>query len=285
MKKLILPITLILLFGLSAFVYAATIEKKNGDYEVAIGVEQGWNLVAGTVPNDGILSDSTIKLSNIKAVWYYSPLQKKYIQVHPNTDWENINKDDEDFVLSNAMWLYSDKSGLLKYSTLEDYPSDERQLYAGWNFVSITPDFTESGKYPDVTLEELSGNCNIEKAYYFTNGNWVEFNMPEMDSSLSGRGLVIKVTQNCKMEYTNGGISPPPPLPNGGTTGCTDTDGGKNYNIKGTTTGPQGSNIVTKTDSCLNNNQVGEWFCWPSDNHVEGTTYTCPNGCSNGACL
>jgi hypothetical protein len=213
-QKTILSIAMLSLLSLAILVSAATMENKGGVYEVGVYIEKGWNLVAGTIPEDGILSDSDVQLSNIKGVWYYSPLQKKYLQVHPNTDWTNLQKDDDDFVLTNAMWVYSDKAGLFKYSTLKDYPSDERQLYAGWNFVSMTPDFIESGKYPDVTLEELSGDCNIEKAYYFTRGGWIEFDMPEMDGSLLGRGLAIKVSQNCKMGYTGGSVSQPPQLPN-----------------------------------------------------------------------
>jgi len=58
---------------------------------------------------------------------------------------------------------------------------------------------------------------------------------------------------------------------------CTDSDGGKNYNIKGTCT----DNVQTYSDNCLLN-VVNEWFC--ENNLCKNEVYTCPNGCENGAC-
>jgi len=66
---------------------------------------------------------------------------------------------------------------------------------------------------------------------------------------------------------------------------CTDSDGGKNYYVRGST---EGKNPVDEAwndieeDACLDNNLV-EWYCNPEtkDNEV----YTCPNGCVYGACI
>jgi len=64
---------------------------------------------------------------------------------------------------------------------------------------------------------------------------------------------------------------------------CTDSDGGTNYNVKGTTTGMAGNNVLTTdTDSC-NGNTLIEWFC--SGAYRTNTNYVCPGGCYNGACL
>jgi len=211
-KEIILTISLMLLVGLAIFVSANSMVKNSkGVYEAEVYLSEGWNLISGTIPEDGILPDSDVKLSNIKAVWYYSPLQKKYLQVHPNTNfnWDAIQQDDDDFVLTNAMFVYSDKAGLFKYSTLEDYPSDGRQLYSGWNLVSMTPDMIEDSENPDLTFEEIKGNCEVEKAYYFFDGDWVLFDMPEMDSTLLGKGMAIKVSQNCKLEKTGSSTTPP----------------------------------------------------------------------------
>ena len=66
-------------------------------------------------------------------------------------------------------------------------------------------------------------------------------------------------------------------------TSCTDTDGGKDYFVKGTTTGLSGNNIIsTNTDYCSGDNLV-EWFC--SGKYRTNTNYTCPLGCSDGACI
>ncbi|MEM4598631.1 MAG: hypothetical protein QW400_02980 [Candidatus Diapherotrites archaeon] len=59
---------------------------------------------------------------------------------------------------------------------------------------------------------------------------------------------------------------------------CNDTDGGKNFNSKGSVTfGGQ-----TYTDFC-NGSVVNEYYC--ENNQGRSTTYSCPYGCSDGACV
>jgi hypothetical protein len=73
-------------------------------------------------------------------------------------------------------------------------------------------------------------------------------------------------------------------------TACTDSDGGKDYYVKGTTVGMAGDNVIsTDTDSCSGDTLV-EWICLDKFNGLKNiyrtnTNYQCPNGCSNGACL
>lgn len=65
---------------------------------------------------------------------------------------------------------------------------------------------------------------------------------------------------------------------------CTDSDGGKDYYIKGTTTFGNTMGSGTSTDICFNATYLSENYCGSdSMNHVE--IYQCPNGCSDGACL
>ena len=92
---------------------------NDGQYIVEVVVVKGWKVIAGIVPNEAIAVDSEIKSSDIKAVWYYAPNLKKYVQIHPNLDMSA--QIDDDVALTSAMWVYSDKAGRLKYSTLEDY--------------------------------------------------------------------------------------------------------------------------------------------------------------------
>ncbi|MBD3247412.1 hypothetical protein GF378_02220, partial [Candidatus Pacearchaeota archaeon] len=137
-KKRVIPIALVVLISLSVFVSAYMTESDYGPYDVEIKLQEGWNIVAGTILEDGISANSEIQLNDIEVMWYYSPLQKKYIRTYPDADWEGINQDDEDFALTNAMWIYSNKAGTIKYDTFEDYPPlNLRQLYSGWNFVTI----------------------------------------------------------------------------------------------------------------------------------------------------
>ena len=75
---------------------------------------------------------------------------------------------------------------------------------------------------------------------------------------------------------------------------CTDSDGGINYNVRGTTSGYYNGTFITATDSCLlapnlgagttNQSQyLGELYC--SGNNLVPIVYTCPNGCQDGACV
>jgi len=75
---------------------------------------------------------------------------------------------------------------------------------------------------------------------------------------------------------------------------CTDSDGGRNYYVKGTTKGPWAGNINgpidTQVDVCVGNT-LQEFFCdqsSPTDpsspKGIAQTGYNCPYGCSNGAC-
>ena len=77
---------------------------------------------------------------------------------------------------------------------------------------------------------------------------------------------------------------------NGSTpTSCTDTDGGRNYAVYGETTGytPGIKEIYISKDMCLQNgiNKADLQEAWCENNEVKVEIYSCPNGCSNGACL
>ena len=84
------------------------------------------------------------------------------------------------------------------------------------------------------------------------------------------------------------------------TTTCADSDGGTNYNIRGTTTGLNIYNeATTSTDYCVYAGQQGtygqylqlgqqaviEYACNSNGKTVYDDLHICPNGCSNGACL
>jgi hypothetical protein len=75
------------------------------------------------------------------------------------------------------------------------------------------------------------------------------------------------------------------------TQACTETDGGFNINVTGTTTGPEieTGSIVSKTDYCNENGYLVEYFCNNTDpgyipGYVHHDLRYCPNGCSSGAC-
>lgn len=193
------------------------LEGPGGRYVVKIYLHKGWNIIPGTIPRDGIFGDSDIQKEDILVSWYYSPIQKKYIQIYPNTDWNGINIDSDDFVLTNAFWVYSKRPGIIKYSTLEDYPPlNQRKLYTGWNFVSITPDMQPDTSNPNFAFDSIEGSCDFRKIYAFraNNQNWEGpihkgyiFEAGNFYEDLVGTGLLIKVIDNCTLNRI--AISPP----------------------------------------------------------------------------
>jgi hypothetical protein len=71
-------------------------------------------------------------------------------------------------------------------------------------------------------------------------------------------------------------------------TTCTDSDGGRNYYVKGTAIDPDTGKSFT--DYCLSDSTIREYFCLsPSlvfpGGSVAQEDYTCPYGCKDGACI
>ena len=212
MKNKILLIGLILsILGMIGFVSAEMVEKNNGNFNVSVSLSKGWNIIAGTEIKQGILSDSQIKLSDIKVIWYYSPVLKKYYQLYPNNQLEKVSAEDgrqldEDVILTSAVWIYSAKAGVLRYDTLEDYPLlDDRKLYAGYNFFTVTPDI--KGK----SFDEIKGSCNIDKFFTWdVDGQQWSTSLPHAGI---GMGMIIKVSNDCTLGIAEE-ISVPPQIPN-----------------------------------------------------------------------
>ena len=67
---------------------------------------------------------------------------------------------------------------------------------------------------------------------------------------------------------------------------CTDTDGGKNYEVVGSavyTNNPD--KILEEFDNCTSDNLLSEMVCNSSTDYRQNTeSYYCPNGCQDGAC-
>lgn len=67
---------------------------------------------------------------------------------------------------------------------------------------------------------------------------------------------------------------------------CMDSDGGINYYLRGNLTGFIGGSIVNLTDDCSTDDNVTLYEVYCNGSEVsDAPRYTCPNGCSNGACL
>ncbi len=71
-----------------------------------------------------------------------------------------------------------------------------------------------------------------------------------------------------------------------GNPSCSDTDGGIIYNVTGTVYVDSGNGTnYSVTDYCINNSTLREYYCVdPNLGNASWVQYTCPFGCSAGAC-
>jgi len=318
-QKIFLTICLMLLVGFVVFVSAVDVPSLPGETSVDttgtsvnIQLQKGWNLVASGsfAHGPGITSDSQIQNSNIKAIFYYSPSQKKYLQIvpYPNTEKEkeeyNYIFEKEDAIEENyqiesrATWVFSDKEGTLKFETDYVLPSSQRQLRIGWNFVGMTSDviagyydsnYDGSYKGKWFSWDSIKGDCQYEKIFgwFPTDQDWFEMRLDEklQESDIKpflGLGFVIKVSDDCKLG-TSESTTGPPQIPNNSINiniNCSDTEEGIDYNIKGTVTDYSGS----IADVCIESgSMLREYSC--STRNYQWEDYECPNGCLDGACI
>jgi len=315
-KKIILSISLIFLIGLSIFVYA-----QNWAGESGAPIYKGWNLVYGFA-NPGQLDGQSFEKSNIKAIYAFNPLSQQYIRMYPNKEETSITGD---FLSQTAFWVYSDAetgetfngmyNGVEYWLYGNPMPYNERQLYKGWNFVGATVDII------DKKLSEISGTCNIESSYIWNpeDNKWeTGFGINQgISKDILGSGILIKVSENCKLGTPEGDIPSIPNLPSDSGSnqeGCSDTDQNSIY-IKGTVVDKYGShqdscvleewndstsqwdfNFLSACDKTIDNKYsssnpsgsktrcvVNEITCINNENGADN--YYCPNGCSDGACI
>ena len=184
-KKIILLITLICLIGfISAIDFIPGMEKlSDGKYEISRDVSKGWNLLPCFLPSTTDRKED-ISEEDILAGWLYMPIIKNYVQIHPeNLIDDSIDVDlgiqiDENQILASSCWYYIEKSGKIKYTTHESYPTN-RELSQGWNFIVLTPDMINK------KIKDL-GDCKIvDKIAIWENGlqEW-ELITPEISSSI-----------------------------------------------------------------------------------------------------
>jgi len=256
-------------------------------------IYKGWNLVYGFQSSEQI---DTIDKSNIRAIYAFIPTTQQYLRAWPNPDekaWQNLDKviDDHE-LLQTAYWVYSDitiegsLNGLSHFTEYWVYDAPvhytERPIYKGWNFIGVTKDMISGSK--DTNLKDIKGNCDIEKSYFWIAEmqKWEDapIEYAQLEERSLGSGWVIKVSDNCKLGTSSGGNTLSVPNLPGDQKACSDSDGGMNYNTKGTAS-KEGLGDIT--DFCVNNIKLSETLC-NNDGNPAYAQYDCPNGCDNGAC-
>jgi hypothetical protein len=214
-KKLILPVALLLLIGITGFVFASQIES-------GIGIFKGWNLIYGFTSPSSL--SGMFESSHIKAIYTYVPGENGYVRIYPNPENSKIDKYGDSYFEKQVSWVYSDATvpgELNGYSSFTEYwleeplPLSQRPLSAGWNFVGITPDM--KGK----SLNELKGSCNIEKVWAWNNqeltgeGNWDSVSLDnKFNDYVLMKGIVVKVSNNCELGGSGVNVPSVPQIPN-----------------------------------------------------------------------
>ena len=234
--KTILPIALIFLVGLSAFVLALNSaeiisypENNNNlwDFQYTVDLYGGWNLIAygedfpfhldgGSDLKrevDDFMSIPGLERKNRLDespvfVYILNPETKDYIRLFPDSEiQEQVTR------VSYAIWVYVDKAQRISYFA-PNYPRlNDIKLLTGWNLIAVNPTMTGG------SLDDIKGSCDIEKAYFYNaepdeTEHWkltpTNMNLPNY---LAGGGMAIKVSGNCQFGESSGGMTAPPSLP------------------------------------------------------------------------
>lgn len=215
MKKIILSAFVLLLVGMSslAYAYMGQIQGDEDNIVYTASAFQGWNILnAGSIVFNklALTANSDIKAEDIKAVFYYSPSQKTYIQIYPNFDDTKFTKEERYYgaysaaeISSASAWVYVERDGMIEYTTDDVISMTKRKLTSGWNFVSVTQKGLGS------SLNDLKGSCDIQKAYYyFEEYKQLDLNM-KLPSDMASHGLLIKVTNDCQFSGAGSSVTPP----------------------------------------------------------------------------
>ena len=212
---------------------------------------KGWNLVS--IPLISAMNGSSNTCpSQWKALFVYNPTYKGYIggigqqpniKYSPNQETYNqyLNASDPkwkqnsytDTVQLSVAWLYFETECNGKIDTtylttayqaqtqeLMNKKENTSKLLKGWNFISVAP-WMEGSNF-----KTIFEDCEIEKANYFNNvtQQWGQTSSTSFASqfandtsplyTLTGKGYVVKVANDCYIKYNNSNNLTPPELPN-----------------------------------------------------------------------
>jgi hypothetical protein len=130
------------------------------------------------------------------------------------------------------------------------------------------------------TIESIRGTCNANDLQVLIYDRETDSNIPASTIEI-GKAYWIKSNVSCTFGKAPIAI-------------CTDSDGGKNYYVKGYTTGPyywQGQfdySVTNVTDYCESDTDINSYLMenYCEDNGSRGwIRYQCPYGCKDGACI
>ncbi len=226
MKKIFASLASLSMFGFASLALANMTLVSSDTYLVSGHVDAGWNIIQCFTPAS-LTPNSEIKESDLKVIWAYVPQIKEYVQIYPDNKTGSLSSNiSRDELNSSSCWVYSSKSGSIEYKAGYLLSLSKRNLYSGWNFVTLTPEFKNKKQ------SEWKGSCNVEKYAIYDSGwklitpkllvesthpdtkglSWGDVNFADSDSDV-GKGVIMYVSNDCNMKI-NSGITTPPAIPN-----------------------------------------------------------------------
>lgn len=264
----------------------------------SISLRKGWNLVSFSAFRSLFNTSGPSNLNNLdlEAIYTYDRNKNEYIRIHPSIEVASyilFNTSETGETTNTAIWVLAKKDTTYKFKEVQSFPAslNNVKLKKGWNFLTFVPNMTGN------SLNKWIGDCEVEKASIWSESGqgWDtadeskgDFNA-NLPGSLLWKGLVLKVYNNCTLKDPEK-VSPeviipgPPGTPITPGAVCNDTDRGENLLEKGIL---RIDNVIKGTDICINNETLKEYSCHFTNGVAEGIdnkTYTCLDGCFEGAC-
>jgi len=227
MKKLILPIAILLLVGIIVMVLVSAdfIQNYNSvDNTVTFNFKKaGWYLLS---PRASYVDPRCDNSDSIRAVWIWLPSQQRYVGVNTERSSGSSSSDDGKLFESeissgyfkeglSSVWIYLSRPCTISFK-FHSSNQNSIKLAKGWNFLLVNP------LYNGKSLNELKGDCNIVKAYGWNAdvGGWSKIGLSlndansRFDDSSVGSGFIVKVSGNCTFGSESANILNPPEIPN-----------------------------------------------------------------------
>lgn len=209
MKKIIMIVMMLILMIASVFASSVSTTRTSNGYDVTYVIDNpGWYLLPTEAAYSNAIYNPSMTVFNALAKYkfFQSPLTLQFEQCKDRVGnkltcplREQTAQKNEDSLAYNAAWSYYTQPTFATFHydhSLVAGRYDQGQLRKGWNLVTFPPHLA----YGKVYLN----NCAIMRAYAW-NVDEQGWNMVDMHalqnnySSLSGKGMAVKVARDCNL--------------------------------------------------------------------------------------
>jgi hypothetical protein len=199
LRKIFFIFTILFLCSIS--LADARIFSEGGDYYVEQDLKVGWNLISGISFSDPLHSSSVVVLDEILSSYYFKAEIQEDVQIRPVYEAGTV---DALVLYANAFWVNSLKADKIIYKASSSFVNKSKlggyySFYAGNNTLAINNDMYNK------TINELKADCDAvhARSWNASSQSWINIGLDqrlnfESQDTLTGRGLSIGVTSDCK---------------------------------------------------------------------------------------